>query len=991
MSGKLQQIQGQLGKMPGFLKGAFSATAIIAAGKQVIDYASTLSDLSETYKISTSGLQRLEMAFAPVGVSLETVTKSAGILASNIAGGDKSVVATLAKLGLSARDLQKLPIDQQFIKVGDAIGNIQNSGERLYASRTLLGKGGTELLAGLTGHLAETTAQLDAMGLVISEDTIAAADKFGDELGVMGKQLLGVVAAIVGPLLPALSATLNAFVDIGKVVGGVVGFALKGVVIAIAGVWEAFAMLLSYLADAAQKIPFVGKHLSGLADVSAWLQGSVAGTARMVEKLSFGTETAGEMAAKTAPKILGLGAANDEAAKAVQKHQEAMVELNSAGVGWEGTLDTIDGSVVEAVKHYLDAGVAQGALATAYGLTDVQVKAVASSMESEKAMTKTLDEIRSKTHSRMLARMDDERKAMDESNKILIANFSDEQTYRREHERTIQALSLDSFEQQEQQVAYWLEDERRALQARGGDWQAAYAALQVVATDKLSAIFGAKQTAKLKAEAERQAQALKHSWVGGFDAILDDVPGILKSALTGGGGLSGAGAAIASQAGGLIGKKLGTGIGDMIDKNTVGELIPKLTKMIPMVGEAIGALAGPLISKIGSLFGAVSPAVKQARADLDKFREGLHATLTATQLQESGNEIWKMDLIAVRDLFAAVGRSAADAERVTQALWNTDDPDAMKAAMAEIDATLANVRRRADEFKSALDGVKGAVDVTHGVITPMLRESILRLAEMKGLTESERQALIDLANDTKPKFAELIALAEDYGIGLAGLGPQFQQAALNDSALRIYDAFELLTQAGADVGGVLAGMQDEISQLVQDARQFGGTIPEQFRPLIEELARSGRLLDENGEKITDLSGITFANTPLSTGIDRLADTIDHLADVLSRLPGMATAVANSIPPNPFVDWVPPEIDDWSGIVWGGLQADGGAYHVTEPTMFIAGEAGPEDVVFSGAGQTMGSMVEGGDGGRDYSLDILNELRWQRTMIPMAIRDALQRG
>jgi hypothetical protein len=64
------------------------------------------------------------------------------------------------------------------------------------------------------------------------------------------------------------------------------------------------------------------------------------------------------------------------------KTLEAMKELNSAGVTWQATLDGVSGSVVEAVKYYLAAGVSQGDLATAYGLTATQVKAVAESMKA---------------------------------------------------------------------------------------------------------------------------------------------------------------------------------------------------------------------------------------------------------------------------------------------------------------------------------------------------------------------------------------------------------------------------------------------------------------------------------------------------------------------------------------------------------------------------------------------------------------------------------
>lgn len=77
--------------------------------------------------------------------------------------------------------------------------------------------------------------------------------------------------------------------------------------------------------------------------------------------------------------------------KSIKAHEEwaaAMVEVNAAGKGWQGTLQTIDGETVNAIRYYLEAGVSQGALAKAYALTDVQVKAVVSSMDAEKQTLK---------------------------------------------------------------------------------------------------------------------------------------------------------------------------------------------------------------------------------------------------------------------------------------------------------------------------------------------------------------------------------------------------------------------------------------------------------------------------------------------------------------------------------------------------------------------------------------------------------------------------
>jgi hypothetical protein len=77
-----------------------------------------------------------------------------------------------------------------------------------------------------------------------------------------------------------------------------------------------------------------------------------------------------------------------ESNKADEETKAAMVELNSAGATYQKTIEGLDGATVEAVKHYLDAGVSQGTLATAYGLTATQVNAVAQSLKAAETADK---------------------------------------------------------------------------------------------------------------------------------------------------------------------------------------------------------------------------------------------------------------------------------------------------------------------------------------------------------------------------------------------------------------------------------------------------------------------------------------------------------------------------------------------------------------------------------------------------------------------------
>ncbi len=66
-----------------------------------------------------------------------------------------------------------------------------------------------------------------------------------------------------------------------------------------------------------------------------------------------------------------------------KKNRAEVEELASAGDGWKGTLDGINGAVAEAVKWYLQAGVSQATLADQFGLTATQVKALTSELKQE--------------------------------------------------------------------------------------------------------------------------------------------------------------------------------------------------------------------------------------------------------------------------------------------------------------------------------------------------------------------------------------------------------------------------------------------------------------------------------------------------------------------------------------------------------------------------------------------------------------------------------
>jgi hypothetical protein len=327
VKGQVSGLESSVQNLGATLAAAFTVTAVVTIGKQVLDFADELTNLSAKTGIGTTGLQKLQLAFQGSGVSLDTVTRSVGELGARLVG-DKGAQAMVQKLGLNLEELKHMTPEEKFIKAADAVGKIQDKGEQLYASKTLFGKGGVEILQGLDGHLEETTKKFEDMGLIVDEQTVAAADNFGDQLGIVGKQLLAVAANAIGPMLPALTALASGFSVVANVLGQTVGFVVKGVTIAIVGLWEGIATLLGNLAEMAQKIPFVGQHLTGLAGAADWLRDSAAKSDAMITKLALGTTAVATTATAAKTPLLGLG---DDIQKVGKKSEWTAAQLKEIG------------------------------------------------------------------------------------------------------------------------------------------------------------------------------------------------------------------------------------------------------------------------------------------------------------------------------------------------------------------------------------------------------------------------------------------------------------------------------------------------------------------------------------------------------------------------------------------------------------------------------------------------------------------------------------
>lgn len=305
-------------------------------------------------------------------------------------------------------------------------------------------------------------------------------------------------------------------------------------------------------------------------------------------------------------------------------------------------------------------------------------------------------------------------------------------------------------------------------------------------------------------------------------------------------------------------------------------------------GAAIGGTFGPWGAAIGAGVGALTGLIRNIGGPSKAELEGRDIV---KQFEEAhkGWQGLQQDLIAA-------GVSADQANSMITTMWNSEKQGA-KATQAAVDAmtkVLADHEQKMKDIAASVDGITSAGQNLGQSAKDALQPYLDKLLEMNGLTEDQKTALSALTADAEPNYSELTRMAAEYGIKLEDLGPKFEQANIDERALKIYDDFSALTRAGGDVGGVLHGMADEIQGLVTDSMKFGTAIPENMRPLIEQLIATGELTDTAGVKLTDTSKINFEETPLQKSTKAIVDAIDKLGKLLEGLPAIAAAAATGM-------------------------------------------------------------------------------------------------
>lgn len=294
-----------------------------------------------------------------------------------------------------------------------------------------------------------------------------------------------------------------------------------------------------------------------------------------------------------------------------------------------------------------------------------------------------------------------------------------------------------------------------------------------------------------------------------------------------------------------------------------------------------------------------------------------------------------------------------------------------------------------DEFLKSIEG--GAAGLREMARNAGIADSQVNLLfdtkktkTFEAAAKSVSDQLKTFADESAADAERLTAAIQKYGFSIEELGPKLQKQKLGEQAKDLIEDWRVLVAAGIDVSMVNDKMASSINEFLQTAINVGSEVPNAMRPILQSLMDQGKLVDQNGNLITDFAaaGVSFSET-MTQGFDRVVKKLDEL---LTRL-GMASSALASLPMPDFnmPSIVPPKFDDYAYPM-----AEGGMGRVTRPTLFLAGEAGAEDFMFSGGNRRFGS-------GSDSSVVVKaiealgQKIARRDEVLPIQLMAAMQKG
>lgn len=230
--------------------------AFVSFAKSTIDAADALNDMSGRTSVAVKDLASLKTAAEQNGTSLEAVAKGVQKITlsmSQAEGGNEEMAASLERLGVTS----KAPREALF-QLADAVASTNDPTQIAADLQKVLGKSYAELIPFLKQGAEELRKSAEASESFAEAMARAApeADKFNDEMARLKTDAAGAAAVLLVDMMPVLKGMLVAVSGVGEAfyqVGSSIGAAAAAAVSAARGDFKQAAQIMTALFDDLEK------------------------------------------------------------------------------------------------------------------------------------------------------------------------------------------------------------------------------------------------------------------------------------------------------------------------------------------------------------------------------------------------------------------------------------------------------------------------------------------------------------------------------------------------------------------------------------------------------------------------------------------------------------------------------------------------------------------------------------------------------------------
>ena len=213
----LQAVAGKVINLKNALVGLVGAAGFGALIKQGLATGDQLAKTADKIGVTTEALSGLRFAAELTGVSAGTMDMAMQRLTrrvSEAANGTGEAVGALLELGINAKELEQLPLDQQMNVIADSMKNVESQSDKVRLAMKLFDSEGVALvntLAGGSSGLMDMAAQAEHLGLTLTRVDTAQIEQANDSITKAKGVFTGLTNQLTVAFAPVIETIANLF------------------------------------------------------------------------------------------------------------------------------------------------------------------------------------------------------------------------------------------------------------------------------------------------------------------------------------------------------------------------------------------------------------------------------------------------------------------------------------------------------------------------------------------------------------------------------------------------------------------------------------------------------------------------------------------------------------------------------------------------------------------------------------------------------------